>query len=133
MRTSEYDHVDNLVNQVPLWPLVTSRAMLHLLSPGGRRACRSILIFHRVLPFQETLFHDEGHRRTFDQKVEQLAASLSVISLGNAIRGLRNGTPPARADCATYDAGYADNAAIALPILDKRDKPVTFFVAPGFL
>ncbi|SDZ76944.1 polysaccharide deacetylase family protein [Nitrosospira multiformis] len=133
MRTSEYDHVDNLVNQVPLWPLLTSRAMLHLLSPGGRHARLSILIYHRVLPCQDPLFPEESHARSFDQQMEQLAACFRVISLGEAIRGLRNGTLPPRAACVTFDDGYADNAEIALPILKKRGIPATFFVATGFL
>jgi len=133
MRTSEYDHVDNPVKQVPPWPLLTSRAMLHLLSPGGRHARLSILIYHRVLPCQDPLFPEESHAQSFDQQMEQLAACFRIMSLGEAIGGLRNGTLPPRAACVTFDDGYADNAEIALPILKKHGIPATFFVATGFL
>ncbi|MBN9132075.1 MAG: polysaccharide deacetylase family protein [Nitrosospira multiformis] len=133
MRTSEYDRLDKPVNQGSLWPLLTSRAMLHLLSPGGGRARLSILIYHRVLPCQDPLFPEESHAQSFDQQMEQLAACFKVISFEEAIRGLRNETLPPRAACITFDDGYADNAEIALPILKKHSIPATFFVAAGFL
>ncbi|MBC6963018.1 MAG: polysaccharide deacetylase family protein, partial [Nitrosomonas sp.] len=35
--------------------------------------------------------------------------------------------------CITFDDGYADNAEIALPILQKHGVTATFFIASGFL
>ncbi|MCC2680642.1 MAG: Polysaccharide deacetylase [Nitrosospira multiformis] len=133
MRIPKYNPMDDPVDRTALWPLLTGRAMLHLLSPGGRRARLSILIYHRVLPCQDPLFPEESYAQSFDQQMEQFRACFRIISLSDAIQGLRNGTLPPRAACVTFDDGYADNAEIALPILKKHGIPATFFVATGFL
>ncbi len=65
--------------------------------------------------------------------MRQLAACFNVIPLYDAVRGLRKGKLPDRAACITFDDGYADNAEVALPILQKHGLPATFFVAASFL
>jgi peptidoglycan/xylan/chitin deacetylase (PgdA/CDA1 family) len=115
------------------WVSVPSRLLLSLLSPGGLHSRLSILIYHRVLPQQDPLFPDEGDAETFDQQMRQIAACFRVIPLRDAVQGLRQGKLPSRAACITFDDGYADNAEIALPILQKHGIPATFFVATSFL
>jgi len=56
-----------------------------------------------------------------------------VMPLCEAIEGLCNGKLPPRAACVTFDDGYADNAEVALPILQKYGIRATFFVATRFL
>jgi len=46
---------------------------------------------------------------------------------------LAQGSLPPRSLVVTFDDGYADNAEIALPILQKLGLKATIFVAPGFL
>lgn len=46
---------------------------------------------------------------------------------------LRTDSLPAYSACITFDDGYANNAAIALPILQRFRLPATVFVATGFL
>ncbi|MEO6562308.1 MAG: polysaccharide deacetylase family protein, partial [Nitrosospira sp.] len=111
------------------WVSLPSRLLLSLLSPGGLHSRLSILIYHRVLPQQDPLFPDEGDAETFDQQMRQIAACFRVIPLRDAVQGLRQGKLPSRAACITFDDGYADNAEIALPILQKHGIPATFFVA----
>ena len=106
---------------------------LNLFSPGGRDGRLSIFVYHRVLPRPDTLFPDEGDAEVFDRHMEQLTGCFNIIPLFDAIGGLDHGTLPPRAACITFDDGYADNAEIALPILQKYGVHATFFVASGFL
>jgi peptidoglycan/xylan/chitin deacetylase (PgdA/CDA1 family) len=93
----------------------------------------SILIFHRVLPQQDPLFPSEMDAQRFDQLLALLKSCFNVVSLRDGIEGLRRGKLPSRAVCITFDDGYADNAEIALPILQRHGMQATFFVASGFL
>ena len=108
------------------------RGVMRVLSPGGTRGL-SILIYHRVLPRKDPLFPDEVDRDEFDFQMGLVKSCFNVISLIDAVRHTRAGTLPPRAACITFDDGYADNAEIALPILQKHGLHATFFVATGFL
>ena len=110
-----------------------SRAFLSLFSPGGLHSRLSILIYHRVLPEPDPLFPEEGDAEGFDRQMGQLAGCFKIISLVDAVQGLRKGKLPPRAACITFDDGYADNAEVALPILQRHGLSATFFVATGFL
>lgn len=110
-----------------------TRLPLAALSPSGRRARLSILIFHRVLPEPDPLFPGEVHARQFDQICGWLKSMFNVLALGQAVDHLRDGTLPSRAACITFDDGYADNHTQALPILQRHGLPATFYVATGFL
>ncbi len=97
----------------------------------GRRL--SILIFHRVLPQPDPLFPGEMDAQAFDALCRELAATFNVLSLRDAVQALARGQLPPRALVITFDDGYADNADIALPILQRHGLQATFFVASGFL
>lgn len=129
---------------------------LALLNPGAKRrsltilsaACRalagmvsltplrnrlSILIYHRVLPQPDPLFPGEIDAARFDEHLRFLKQSFNLIPLSEAVHLLKRGGLPPRAACITFDDGYADNAEIALPILQRHGVGATFFVATGFL
>jgi peptidoglycan/xylan/chitin deacetylase (PgdA/CDA1 family) len=110
-----------------LGPLVT------MLSPAGRRARLSTLIFHRVLREADPLFPDETDAHRFDAICGWIARWFNVLPLDEAVARLRAGSLPARALAITFDDGYADNHDIALPILARHRLPATFFIATGFL
>lgn len=109
------------------------RALLSLLSPGGRRGRLSILIYHRVLPQSDPLLPGEPEAASFQWQMELLARHFHPLPLGEAVQRLRDGTLPPRAACVTFDDGYADNAEVALPILRAVGVPATFFIAVGYL
>jgi peptidoglycan/xylan/chitin deacetylase (PgdA/CDA1 family) len=115
------------------WVSLPSRLLLSLLSPGELHSRLSILIYHRVPPQPDPLFPEEGDAEVFDRQMSQVADCFNVIPLLDAVQGLRKGKLPSRAACITFDDGYADNAEIALPILQKHGIPATFFVATSFL
>lgn len=133
MAAGESGYVGMPVNPMPSWTLLPRRAFLNLFSPGGLRGRLTILIYHRVLPQPDALFPGESDAENFEHQMGQLAGCFKIISLLDAVRGLREGKLPPRAACITFDDGYADNAEIALPILKKHDIPATFFVSTGFL
>ncbi|WP_229208115.1 polysaccharide deacetylase family protein [Duganella sp. Root198D2] len=108
------------------------RGALSLLSGGGSHA-PAILIYHRVLPAQDPLFPGEVHREQFERQLGWLKSRFKVLPLLDAVRLAAEGRLPARSACITFDDGYADNAEVALPVLQKHGLHATFFIATGFL
>jgi peptidoglycan/xylan/chitin deacetylase (PgdA/CDA1 family) len=109
------------------------RLLKSIVALGSRRQRLSILIFHRVLSEPDPLFPHELDARRFDRLLGLVNACFNLVPLREGLRGLRDGTLPPRAACLTFDDGYADNAEIALPILQRHGAPATIFVASGFL
>jgi peptidoglycan/xylan/chitin deacetylase (PgdA/CDA1 family) len=109
------------------------RSAFALASGRGSTARLSILIFHRVLAEPDPLFPGEPCAAQFDALIQHIAARFRVLTLVDAIESLRNGTLPPRALAITFDDGYADNLAIAAPILQRHRVPATVFVATGYL
>ncbi len=103
------------------------------ISPPGADARLSILIYHRVLPGQDPLFPNEVTVATFEAQMSRIKAVFNVLPLLEAIERLEKGTLPARAACITFDDGYADNATLALPILQRHGLTATFFIATAYL
>lgn len=114
-----------------------------LLAAGGRLACEltdalagprvSVLIFHRVMATPDPLFPEETTAHRFDALVSLLARQFRLLTVGQAHAHWAAGTLPRRAAVISFDDGYADNATVALPILQRHGVPATFFVASGFL
>jgi peptidoglycan/xylan/chitin deacetylase (PgdA/CDA1 family) len=93
----------------------------------------AILIFHRVLPEPDPLFPGEMHAARFDALMARVARGFNVLTLAQALERRRLQQLPPRALVITFDDGYADNADIALPILERHGLKASFFVASGFL
>jgi len=70
----------------------------------------------------------------FEEQLAFLAASAHVISLGDYVDALRSGqTLPRNAVVLTFDDGYRDNWATALPLLKKFGLPATFLLATDYI
>jgi peptidoglycan/xylan/chitin deacetylase (PgdA/CDA1 family) len=102
-------------------------------SPAGRRGRLSILIFHRVLAERDPLSPDEPDAERFETQMRWVRDWFNVMPLSQAVPRLFDGSIPERALCVTFDDGYADNEAIAAPILARLGMTATFFVSTGFL
>ncbi len=103
------------------------------LSPGGDRGKLSILVYHRVLNEPDLMRPAEFNAARFSRQMGLLARYFNVLPLTEAVDKLRQGSLPERAVSVTFDDGYADNAEIALPILQAWGLPATFFIATGYL
>ncbi len=93
----------------------------------------STLIFHRVLAAPDPLFPEEVDAARFEKMVRLVARGFTVLPLGEAVARRAAGDLPARALTITFDDGYADNAEVALPILQRHGLSATFFITTGFL
>jgi peptidoglycan/xylan/chitin deacetylase (PgdA/CDA1 family) len=103
------------------------------LLPATRAGRLLILIYHRVHSRPDPMFPGEVDAARFDWQMTLLRQYCNPMPLAAGVEGLRRGDLPPRAVAVTFDDGYADNATVALPILQKHAIPATFFVAAGFL
>ena len=110
-----------------------ARQIAELLAPAGNRSRLSIFIYHRVRARPDPLFPEELDAERFDRHLRLIAGLFNVIRLDDAARCLTKGTLPARPACITFDDGYADNAAVALPLLQRSRLSATFFISSGYL
>lgn len=110
-----------------------AKPALRMLSPGGSNGKLSILIYHRVLPDPDPMLQGDPDAATFRWQMRTVSALFNVLPLTEAIERLRNGTLPPRAAAISFDDGYADNAEVALPILEELGLSATFFIATGYL
>jgi peptidoglycan/xylan/chitin deacetylase (PgdA/CDA1 family) len=81
----------------------------------------------------DPLFPTDMHARTFRERLRWICEWCNVLPLEDAVAALARGTLPERAWAITFDDGYADNFAVAMPILREHCLPATFFIATGFL
>jgi peptidoglycan/xylan/chitin deacetylase (PgdA/CDA1 family) len=91
-----------------------------------------ILTFHRVLPEPDPLV-DDPTAQSFSELLDMLASVFRPTTVRDAAARLRTGNLPPRSLCITFDDGYANNFEVALPILQAKGVPATFFVSTGFL
>jgi len=62
-----------------------------------------------------------------------ISQDFKVMPLGEAIALLRENRLPPKAVAITFDDGYFDNHAVALPILQRHGLTATFFICSGYL
>ena len=105
-----------------------ARSMLALASMGRL----SILIFHRAFLERDPLFPGEPTAAEFDALLDHRKRRFSILPLAEGISRLHDHTLPAPALAVTFDDGYADNLAVAAPLLRKHGIPATLFVATGY-
>jgi peptidoglycan/xylan/chitin deacetylase (PgdA/CDA1 family) len=112
-------------------------AALRRREAGGARVI--VLSYHRVTTdFErsaaEGLASMLVSTATLRRQLEQVARTHDVVSMSDAARILSEPRGTARRDVATitFDDGYADNHAIALPVLRALRMPATVYVATGY-
>ena len=98
---------------------------------GGNRLL--VLGYHRVLGALDPLYPGHPERHQFRRQMRTLCEDFHVLPLQDALDRLAGGNLPPAAVSITFDDGYADNFANALPVLQELHLPATFFVATGYL
>jgi len=72
-------------------------------------------------------------RSAFDFQLGYLRQQAVVLPLSEAMRRLRDGSLPSAAVSLTFDDGYANNIAAALPLLEKHRLPATLFLSTAYI
>lgn len=93
----------------------------------------SVLIFHRVHAQADSIFPYEPDALRFERLMRFVSRCYRVMSLGEAVTCLTEGRLPPRTLVISFDDGYADNAEVAFPILQRCGLTASFFVSTGFL
>ena len=88
-----------------------------------------ILCFHRIA------HPDHGGRSLLAISPEDFEKTLTEIGRSREFVTLEESSRPSSAQRAvvTFDDGYLDNLTTALPILESRGIPATFFLSTGFI
>ena len=100
-----------------------------------RAAARAvILMYHRVLPRPgEDCLGICVSLTSFERQLAALKRSYAVVRMAELAAGLRAETLSRDAVVLTLDDGYRDNHCHALPALEARGLPATFFVPTDFV
>lgn len=122
-----------MLNLLTLLGAVSVNALVSLFSPAGKHARLSIVLYHRVPLEADELLNDLGNVQSFDKHIHYLSNHFNILPLYEATQRLQDNSLPSRAACITFDDGYADNAEVALPVLQKYGVSATFFIATGFI
>ena len=89
----------------------------------------SVLVFHKVPNYPDFLSPTEINLSAFERVIDFVSKKFNVISLDDAVEGLKNGRLPTRAACITFDDGYAEWITGVVPALLKRNLHATFYIA----
>lgn len=103
------------------------RAWSHARRDAAGRAPVVVLFYHRVA--DEHLNPWSITRRQFARQIEWLKRRYRLVSLAEAQECIRRGYNNAPLFSITFDDGYGDNSAFALPYLVRRRVPFTYFVS----
>jgi peptidoglycan/xylan/chitin deacetylase (PgdA/CDA1 family) len=110
--------------------------MLWLYAAIRLRRRAVVLMYHRVLPADADSYSHEGivvTPATFDSHMAFLARHFRVLTQEQFKRELAASSFGRRACLVTFDDGWWDNSAYALPVLEKHGIPAICFVATGYL
>jgi len=97
-----------------------------------------ILMYHHVEPLD--IAKREGHAQLtvnpnmFEKHIQELhEKGYKIIPISEAVQALISNTNPGKVAVITLDDGYKDNFEYALPIAQKYQAPITFFISTGLL
>ena len=94
-----------------------------------------VLVYHRIGPpgREPDSWRLAVSAANFEQHLELLASSRHVLPLGALVERLGTASLPRDAVAITFDDGYAESLAFAVPRLRSAGLPATIFLATGLL
>jgi peptidoglycan/xylan/chitin deacetylase (PgdA/CDA1 family) len=93
-----------------------------------------ILMYHRVARTPEDLWGIAIPPERFAEQIEALKQVREVVPLPKLVEGMTSGRSAGKPLAAvTFDDGYHDALAEALPILERLDCPATVYVVSGLV
>jgi peptidoglycan/xylan/chitin deacetylase (PgdA/CDA1 family) len=97
----------------------------------------TILFYHGVAPERTEGIYNYSRKHispnAFRTHLKYIAEHYTVLSLDEAIQRLRAGTLPRHALAITFDDGYGNFYAHALPVLKEFKMPATVFLVTDFM
>jgi peptidoglycan/xylan/chitin deacetylase (PgdA/CDA1 family) len=113
---------------IPDWARNTAYRVLHTLSGPGD-SVSVILLYHSIgNGTSQSLSRD-----AFESQLDLLAERFRFVRLDDLRRSLADPGDGQNRVSITFDDGFLDNFDQALPALERRRAPATFFIATGFL
>ena len=116
-----------------LYRLATSRRRARLMSNlrDGGNCPVAILFYHRIA---DSHLNDWSmSSRDFVLQLDWLQEHFDIVTLEEAQRRIRSTHNDRPTVAITFDDGYAENSAVAIPELVRRNLPATYFVATNFM
>jgi peptidoglycan/xylan/chitin deacetylase (PgdA/CDA1 family) len=122
------------------WVMIKKQVKRALLASGILRLAgrlqgkgAAILMYHSVLDDPSRVADSLGGmihpRAVFEGQMELIAREFNPVTLDQVARFVRAEQDlPERPVVVTFDDGYVDNYAMAMPILDRAGVPATFYV-----
>lgn len=101
--------------------------LLHTLSKNKL----SVFLFHKVPAVPDPLIQHDFDLASFESMLDRINKNFSVLSVNDAVDGLRKGSLPRRTACITFDDGYPDWQHGVLPALRRRNMHATFYITTG--
>lgn len=113
-----------------VWPAGYALGLERLLARRGGNMC-AILCYHGVADKASYPFNGRHiDQRTFEQHLAYFKKHFQLETLSEIFARYRTGNAPQKPTLAiTFDDGYWNNYAFALPSLEKYACPATFFVS----
>ena len=87
-----------------------------------------VLMYHRVAEAKSDIWDITVSPTNFELQLKKLHRSGNVISLAEMAENMQKNRVKKNSIAITFDDGYADNFAIAKPLLEKYNLPATFFI-----
>ena len=88
----------------------------------------SVLLFHKIPMEKDLLSSSNPNVSEFERTLDFISENFKVISLSDAVDGLRRNVLPKNAACLTFDDGYPDWLDSVIPALSTRNMHGTFFI-----